>query len=260
MQPVKPVHKPRVALQLLALISIAALLGACNLPLSLLGAGGQGPADQGGQQISPPDQQAPADQAGDSDSGSQEGGVDTYEGIPPNAIACPQGPRQAFLFISHTFDWAPNRDKSVAEIQGQTEASSPCPFTINGNKITAAPCLVPYNNSGVIHGSDGDCQVQGQGNAEITIEGSCSGGELTLTITEFPADETPNATMSCPTKVTPYLTYYPPSMTTRTIMLQVGGGEDLVEDANPDMTNQFSYHKTWALSVEGLLNPPLPEQ
>ena len=226
--------------------SLTALALACSLlPASLSGAGNP---DQGGA--------APSGPIGSVDDGSDD--LVDPDLLPPAAAGCPTSPQQAVLFISHTFDWAPNRDKSIAEIQGQTEASSPCPLTIDGNTVTSPGCLVSYTNTGAIHGSGGDCQVQGQGQAEVSIEGSCDQGKVTLTITEMPADETPGATMTCPNQSTPYVTYYPPSLTTRTFQIQVGGDE-AVEDADPDLTNQFSYHKTWALRVEGLTSP-LPDE
>lgn len=238
-----PLKSHRRIAVLLGLSSVVSLMPACALlPAGLPGAGGP---SQGDSTTQPP--------SGQADNEGQSG-----EGPEPAAAACPNKPQQAFLFISHTFDWSPNRDKSVAEINGQTEASAPCPVTIDGDKVTAGPCMVSYSNTGVVHGSDGDCQVQGQGQAEVDIEGSCQQGVVTLTITEFPADESPGATLTCPGKTTPYVTYYPPSLTTRTFQIQVGGA-DASEDANPDLTNQFSYHKTWSLRIEGLTSPPPDE-
>jgi hypothetical protein len=238
-----PLRSHRRFAVLMGLLSIISLMLACALlPAGLPGVGG---ASQGDPTAQPPSRQA--------DNEGRAG-----EGPEPVAAACPNKPQQAVLFISHTFDWSPNRDKSVAEINGQTEASAPCPLTIDGDKVTAGPCMVRYGNSGVVHGSDGDCQVQGQGQAEVDIEGTCQQGVVTLTISEFPADESPGATLTCPGQTTPYVTYYPPSLTTRTFQIQVGGA-DASEDANPDLTNQFSYHKTWSLRIEGLTSPPPDE-
>ncbi len=169
-----PLRSHRRFAVLMGLLSIISLMLACALlPAGLPGVGG---ASQGDPTAQPPSRQA--------DNEGRAG-----EGPEPVAAACPNKPQQAVLFISHTFDWSPNRDKSVAEINGQTEASAPCPLTIDGDKVTAGPCMVSYGNTGVVHGSDGDCQVQGQGQAEVDIEGTCQQGVVTLTITEFPADE-----------------------------------------------------------------------
>jgi hypothetical protein len=255
-----PIHSNCSYLRLIALMGILLLLASCSPLTSVLrGAGGQDQGEQGGQQAAQPSQQGAVGQSGDNGPGSDEEDVGNAEVIPPVAGVCPQEPQQAILFINHTFDWSPNRDKSIAEIKGHTGASEPCPLTIKGSKVTAAPCKVSYSNSGDVHGTSGDCKMQGQGQAEVTIEGSCSEGVVTLTIMEVPADEKPNAALSCPNKVTPYLPYYPPSLTTRTFVLQVGGDEAF-EDADPDVTNQFAYHKTWSLSVESLLNPELPSE
>jgi hypothetical protein len=242
-------HRPFAVL--LGLLSVVSLTLACALlPSGLPGVGA--PGQEG--QAEPPD----GGQADDGSQASEDNPLADGGGPPPAVAACPSKAQQAVLFISHTFDWSPNRDKSVAEINGQTDASAPCPLTIEGHKVTAGPCRVSYSNTGVIHGSDGDCQVQGQGQAEVMIEGSCDQGKLTLTITETSADESPGAMMTCPNQTSPYVTYYPPSLTTRTFQIQVGGA-DASEDVDPDLTNQFSYHKTWSLRVEGLTEPLPPE-
>jgi len=251
MRPAHPLRSHRRFAALLGLLSAVSLILACALlPTGLPEDGGP---SQDESTATPAGGQADNESLASEDNSLADGG-----GPEPSAAACPNKPQQAILFISHSFDWSPNRDKNVAEINGRTEASAPCPLTIEGDKVTAGPCMVSYSNTGVVHGSDGDCQVQGQGQAEVDIEGSCDQGVVTLTITEFPADESPGATMTCPGKTTPYVTYYPPSLTTRTFQIQVGGA-DASEDANPDLTNQFSYHKTWALRIEGLTSP-LPNE
>jgi hypothetical protein len=126
-----PIHSNCSYLRLIALMGILLLLASCSpLPSVLRGAGGQDQGEQGGQQAAQPSQQGAVGQSGDNGPGSDEGDVGNAEVIPPVAGVCPQEPQQAILFINHTFDWSPNRDKSIAEIKGHTGASEPCPLTI----------------------------------------------------------------------------------------------------------------------------------
>jgi hypothetical protein len=198
--------------------------------------------------------------AGNGEPGQEEGDSDEIpepgDQNPPVAISCPSEPTQFTLFVSHTFDYSPGRNTQMMLISGSSGLSSPCSLTVDRERVTAQDCFIPYTNAGTVNTDAGPCQHDGQGQAILSIEGSCSDGELTLTLTEMPdASAGLGGTLNCPQVSEPYVTFYPPSITTRTFVIQVGGYE-ATEDANPDISNSFTYHKSWTLYSQDLLSPP----
>lgn len=192
-------------------------------------------------------------------SSNDEGDVNEPPGesndLEPVALACPPKRTEMVLFVSHTFDWSANRDTDRFLVKGSTEPSSPCPITLEGSQVNAPSCRVPYTNSGQIQTDAGPCELDGQGTAVLEFEGSCKDGIVTLTITEFPdPDVGLTGALNCRGASEPYLTFYPPSITTREFHLKVGGVE-ATEDADPDLSGQFSYHKSWTLRSPDLISP-----
>ena len=190
---------------------------------------------------------------------SQEQALDTGDGdVSPAALACPSEMTDFTLFVTHTWDFSPNRELDQMKVDGQTEPSSPCPFSVAGSTVIMEECHVPITNTGFIQTDAGPCDVTASGEALITIEdASCDGGVITMTIIETANPDVGSGAMNCPDMSQPYFPFFPYSLTTREFHIQVGGAE-ASESANPDLTGQFQYQKTWTIHTESMLSP-LPE-
>jgi len=174
---------------------------------------------------------------------------------PPAAIVCPKDPSEFVLFLSHTWDFSPNRDVEKMQVNGQTGPSSPCQLTIAGSTVLMEQCRVPITNTGFIQTDDGPCDISASGTALISIENAyCEDGKVTMTIVETIDPDSGSGSMNCPNQSQPYFPFYPYSGTTRTFTIQVGGSIK-TEDMNPDLSNQFKYYKEWTLHAPGLGSP-----
>jgi hypothetical protein len=174
---------------------------------------------------------------------------------PPAAIVCPKGPEEFVLFVSHTWDFSPNRDVEKMKINGKTESSSPCPLTVAGSTVLMEECRVPITNTGFMQTDGGSCDISASGAALISIENAfCENGQVTMTIFETIDSDSGSGSMNCPNKSQPYFPFFPYSGTTRTFTIQVGGSIK-TEDMDPDLSNQFKYNKEWTLHGPGLDSP-----
>ena len=161
------------------------------------------------------------------------------------------------LFLSHSWDFSPNRELDKMKIDGQTGASSPCPFSVAGSTVIMEECHVPITNTGFIQTDDGPCDVTASGEALVSIEdASCDGGVITMTIVETLNPDSGTGAMNCPNTSQPYFPFYPFSLTTREFHITVGGVE-ATESADPDLSGQFMYNKSWSVHSEAL-GSPLP--
>ena len=168
--------------------------------------------------------------------------------VGPVALVCPSEPVSFELIVNHQFNWSPGRQTDQILVEGNTGPEASCQLTVNGNKVDAAECVVPYTNAGTFKGDGGECEHSGEGTALVEIEGSCKDGKVTLEITEIQdPDASLGGTMTCPQAnfTEPYVTFYPPSLTTEIFSIDLGG-HTVTEDVEADPLG-FQYHKQWTL-------------
>ncbi len=162
----------------------------------------------------------------------------------PVAIACPAEPVEFLLTLVHSWTFSPAGQTQVMQITGNTTSGASCFMTVNRENVQAEDCLIPYSITGNM--AAGQCEVDGESTALITITGSCADGVITLTITET---QNPDAglggALNCPGYSGQYVTFYPPSMTTRSFII-TSAGEVQTEDGG-DMAG-FQYQKSWTLT------------
>ena len=193
------------------------------------------------------------------DSGDGDAPIDNPGDVNSAAIACPSELTDFTLFVSHTWDFSPNRDLEKMRVNGQTNPSSPCPFSVAGSTVIMEQCRVPITNSGFIQSDDGSCDISSSGTALISIDdASCDGGVITMTFEESIDPDSGSGAMNCPNTSQPYIPIFPFSRTTRSFHIMVGG-TDAIESVDPDLSGQFKYNKTWSVYSSALISPPLPE-
>ena len=195
------------------------------------------------------------------ESGSEDGDapIDNPGDVGSVAIACPSEVTEFTLFVSHTWDFSTNRDLEKMRVNGQTNPSSPCPFSVVGSTVIMEECRVPITNNGFIQSDAGPCDISSSGTALISIDdASCDGGVITMTFEESIDPDSGSGAMNCPDISQPYFPFFPFSRTTRSFHIMVGG-TDAAESVNPDLSGQFMYNKTWSVYSSALLTPPLPE-
>ena len=168
------------------------------------------------------------------------------EGEPePVAIACPAEPAEFLLTLVHSWTFSPAGQTQVMQITGNTTSGASCFVMVNREHVQAADCLVPYSITGNM--AAGQCAVNGESTALIAITGSCADGVITLTITET---QNPDAglggALNCPGYSGQYVTFYPPSITTRSFMITSLGE---VQTENGGDVAGFQYQKSWALTL-----------
>lgn len=226
-------------------IILAMLVAGCSALQSVLPSGSD-QADEDGQYVS-------QDQALESEEGDS---IDDYNPDNPGDVSsvglvCPKDPTVFVLFLSHTWDFSPNRELDKMRVNGQTEPSSPCPFMVAGSTVLMEECRVPITNTGFIQSDSGPCDITSSGSAIINIDdASCDGGIISMTIVETIDPDTGSGAMNCPGISQPYFPFFPFSRTTRTFQIQVGGAT-ATEFADPDLSNQFMYNKEWTIHAEG---------
>jgi hypothetical protein len=190
---------------------------------------------------------------------SQEQALGAEGDVSSAALACPADLTEFVLFLSHTWDFSPGRQLELMKVEGQTGASSPCPFSVAGNTVIMEQCKVPITNTGFIQTDDGPCDITASGTALISIEdASCDGGVITMTIVETIDPDSGSGAMNCPNTSQPYFPTFPFSRTTRDFHIQVGGAE-ASESVDPDLSGQFMYNKSWSIHSE-TMGSPLPEE
>ena len=235
-------HK-KLLLALAILVCVSLVSGGCSI---LKGAAD--PDQDGGQFTS----QEQALESGD------DAPLDDPGDVSSAALACPKDLTEFVLFATHTWDFSPNRELELMKVEGQTGASSPCPFSVSGNTVIMEQCKVPITNTGFIQTDAGPCDITASGTAWISIEdASCEGGVITMTIVETIDPDSGSGAMNCPETSQPYFPTFPFSRTTREFHIQVGGAE-ASESVDPDLTGQFMYNKNWTVHSEAL-GSELPE-
>ena len=172
-------------------------------------------------------------------------------------LTCPEEPVTFKLELNHTFEFSPEERMVVT---GNTSAGAWCFVVLNGNVIEADDCVVDYEYSGFIQGSDAKCDIQGSSTALISIEGECldikSTGdendpvaEIYLTITEGQDPAGLGGALNCPGFSTPYLSFYPGTFSVMTFSIAKNGASD--NDSGTDFSGLFDYDKSWTLIPVG---------
>jgi len=193
---------------------------------------------------------------GDSDDSEADDSSGSSES-PPVMAHCPAEPMAMSLILNHTWDFSPNRDLEMMKVDGKTAPFVSCPLSVHGSKVTMEDCYFPFTSTGFVNTDAGPCDITASGDAVLSVEGAyCEDGKVTLTIIEtIDTNVETSGAMNCPNKSQPYIPFYPFSGTTRTFAIVVGGFEQS-EDMNPDLSNQFQYHKEWVLQSQDL---PIPD-
>ena len=182
-------------------------------------------------------------------------GDDNPGDVSSAALACPSDMEEFVLFATHTWDFSPGRQLELMKVEGQTGASSPCPFSVAGSTVIMEQCKVPITNTGFIQTDDGPCDITASGTALISIEdASCEDGVITMTIVESIDPDAGSGAMNCPNTSQPYFAVFPFSRTTRSFHIQVGGAE-ASESVDPDLSGQFMYNKSWSIHSESMGSP-----
>ena len=175
--------------------------------------------------------------------------------VSPVALACPSDMEGFGLFLSHTWDFSPNREVDKMKVDGQTAPSSPCLFDVAGSTVIMEECHVPITNTGFIQTDDGSCDITASGEALITVDdASCKDGVITMTIVETINPDAGSGAMNCPNTSQPYFPFFPFSRTTLSFNIQIGGAE-ASESVDPDISGQFKYDKTWTMHSETMQSP-----
>ena len=175
----------------------------------------------------------------------------------PARVECPVSPLAYKLQLNHTFDFSPNRQTEMMQIKGSTTADAWCLVIVDGKKVEADDCVVGYNYSGFIQGSDGKCDVSGSSTALISIEGECMPGvkgsefaEIYLEITESEnPDGDVSGALNCPGHSSTYIGFYPPTYFIATFPVTDTAAYDT--DPGPDLTGQFEFSKHYVLTPSG---------
>jgi len=179
-----------------------------------------------------------------------EGDEGSRNGIGNVPLACPKGPVPVKLAIAHEYNYSPNRQTDVYLVNATTDPNAWCMITIAGSKVSAEPCKFSYHYEGFVHGDGQDvCQIAGDGKAALESKGRCQGGIVTLTLSEHGNDAGLTGKLSCPGVATiEYGTAYPQSRTEAQFPIS-SDGTTVTDFAERDVSGQFSYNKTWTLTV-----------
>ena len=193
----------------------------------------------------------------DDSDGDEDEDFDSSSADDPPTIqfTCPSEMTEFGLFLSHSWDFSPNRDLDKMKVDGQTEPSSPCLFSVVGSTVIMEQCRVSINNTGYIKSNDGTCDITASGTALVSIEdASCKNGVITMTIVETIDADSGSGAMNCPDLSQPYFPFYPFSRSTLSFQIQMGGST-LTENVDPDISGQFRYDKEWTVHSENLGSP-----
>jgi hypothetical protein len=215
----------------------------------------QSPDEESGQESEPEDIDN-VDLTGDeSDTGSGP------EDIGNVYMSCPTEPVTFKLQLNHTFNFSPGRDTEKMLVTGNTSPGAWCFVLLNGNVIEADDCVVDYEFSGYIQGSDAKCDIQGASTALIEIEGECMArkpsddenapvAEIYLTITEGQdPDADLGSVINCPDYSNVFLSFYPTSFSVMSFNIQDKGSTD--QDNGTDFSKQYEFNKSWTLIPVG---------
>jgi hypothetical protein len=173
-------------------------------------------------------------------------------------LTCPEEPVTFKLELSHTFEFSP---EERMHITGNTSAGAWCLVILNGNVIEADDCVVDYEFSGYVQGSDAKCDIQGASTALIEIEGECldvkSTGdendpvaEVYLTIIEGQdPDADLGGVINCPGYSNVFPSFYPATFSVMTFGIAENGASD--NDSGTDFSGLFEFSKSWTLTPVG---------
>jgi hypothetical protein len=252
--------KPFVTIMLI-MVLLVPLIASCSTQSSPVTdtSGEESPVQSTGDepdQESGPEDIDNVDLTGDeSDSGSEP------EDIGNVYMSCPEEPVTFKLLLNHTFNFSPGRDTEKMLITGNTSPDVWCFVLLNGNVIEADDCVVDYEFSGFIQGSDAKCDIQGASTALIEIEGECMAlepsddenapvAEIYLTITEGQnPDADPGSVITCPGYSNIFHSFYPTSFSVTSFNIQDQGSTD--KDNGVDFSKQFEFSKSWTLIPVG---------
>jgi len=192
----------------------------------------------------------------DSGEGSDGESSDAGDEIPVIMAHCPAEPMAMNLILNHTWDFSPNRDVDKMIVNGSTGAYVSCPLTVHKGQVSMEDCYFPVTNTGHINTDSGPCDIEATGGAILSLDaGSCEDGIVTLLITEMvDADVGLSGAMNCPKTSQPYFAFYPPSF--NSLEFPIGASPAYqTEVMDPDLTNQFRYHKEWSLYSPEIPSP-----
>jgi len=196
----------------------------------------------------------------DSQYESQEQALESEDGVsadessaeeyPLQVLTCPKNPMEFILVTTHTWDYSPNRDPELAQLNGQTGPAANCALTVHGRKVTMEDCQVAITNTGFVQTDEGPCDISSSGVALITAdEAYCDKGKIIITIIEsIDVEGESSGAMNCPGFSQGWFPFFPHSLTTKSFVMQDGGYMQ-TEDMDPDLTGQFRYHKEWTLYI-----------
>jgi len=179
-------------------------------------------------------------------------------------LTCPEAGEAYKLLLNHSFEFSPD-EKMV--ITGNTSPGAGCFLIFNGNVLEADECVVDYEFSGYIQGSDARCDIQGASTALIEIEGECWDTKSTDDENEFVAQvhltiiegQNPDADLggmiNCPGYSNIFLSFYPATFSDSTFFFIQDNGST-VNDSGLDFTTFFDYDKSWTLIPATLFLEP----
>ena len=243
MPAITPRSKPT---QLIAILIIATLAITGCAGLQTAGQPGGSLGDDAFEEI---DLSGEGDVAGYPDDGEDSPSPDD---MPVVQAHCPAELTEFVLFLTHSWDFSPNRELDKIKVSGQTQPSSPCPFSVAGSTVIMEECRVSITNTGFIQTDDGPCDITASGTALVMIDdAACLDGVITMTIEESLDPDSGSGAMNCPNRSQPYFPFYPFSRTTREFQIQMGGAT-ATEAVDPDLSGQFMYNKAWTVHSEKL--------
>ncbi len=242
--------KPLVTLMVIILLVVPLIVSCGTQPAPIQDPGGEeapaDPIDEEADQENGPEDIDSVDLTGDEpDQG------DESEDIGSVYLTCPHETPVTFkLELNHTFEFSPDEKMLIT---GNTSEGVWCFVVLNGNHIEADECVVDYEFSGYIQGSDARCDIQGASTALIEIEGECMDGnvaEIYLAITE---GQNPDADLggviNCPGFSSPYGSFYPATFSPMAFGIQENGSTD--NDSGLDFSGLYDYDKSWTLIPVG---------
>jgi len=233
--------KTRAALFIVLVISLTIFLAGCSVLQSA------GPVS--GDTSDDDSQYESQEQALESDDGVSAD-ESSAEDLPLTALTCPKKPMEFILVAAHDWDYSPNRDPELAQINGMTGMAANCPLTVHGRKVTMEDCQVYIVNTGFVQTDEGKCDISSSGAALITTdEAYCDKGKVIITIIEsIDTDAGSAGAMNCPGFSQGWFAFFPHSLTTKSFDIQEGGSTK-IDYMDPDFTGQFRYHKEWTLYI-----------
>lgn len=238
----KPLPQPATILIILALLFA---LGACAAP------------EQGAADAPDPSNLASQGQALEGEDGGSQGGEPE-----PLALACPTEGMVYKLQFNHSWEFKPAGQGELMTVSGHTAPNAWCLVSSRGATVEAEPCVIDYQYSGFIQGSDGKCSIEGASTALIEFEGECleapadgdGVAELYLTIIETQdPDADLSGALNCKNYSGPYLGFYPPTHSTMNFAITRMGS---TQTDNIDLTGQFEFSKSWTLIPSSMPESP----